>query len=110
MTRYVPTKPAAILAVFPRFHAYRRTHDQWGPLYLVLQRQRFDDECVEHCRQLAEAAGDTEGVELCGILAGMNRTQRMKISKAVGQNPPRARRNVVAPPTNEMKRMKGWKV
>lgn len=76
---------AELLFLVPRFRFYRRKHDEWGSLYLVMQERIYRDECVEHCRTYAEQEGDAEGMALADLLMEMNMRQRSKLAQVIGR-------------------------
>lgn len=69
-----------------RFKAYyHKANNGWGPLNLVLKSSaNVKDSHVAFCRQSAVEACDNEAVELADILAGMSKSQRIKLGQQIG--------------------------
>jgi len=53
-----------------------------GNLHIVLDDGNMEDQHIEWCRQLAQNAGDVDGVALADKLLALTRTQRRKIRSA----------------------------
>lgn len=66
-----------------RFKAYYQSGERgWGPLSLVLKSSlNVKDGHVVACRQAAVEACDDEAIELADILAGLSKSQRIKLGQ-----------------------------
>jgi hypothetical protein len=64
-----------------RFKAYRKAHDGWGSLRIVLADGNVKDKHVTQCQEMALKGNDVEGAELANILLTQSKSQRIKLGK-----------------------------
>lgn len=69
--------------ILQRFKDYNRRHHGWNNLHLVLGNLNVHDGHVAFCKQQCKQNMDFEGNELCIHLAGLSKSQRIKLARSI---------------------------
>lgn len=66
-----------------RFKDYNRRNHGWKSLHLVLGNLNVHDGHVAFCKMMAKQGMDWEGHELCIVLEGLSKSQRIKLARSI---------------------------